>query len=49
MLAIHLLTKRAYLIAYSITSSAKVSTEGGSVTPSSLAVLALITSSNLVG
>jgi hypothetical protein len=34
---------------YSITSSARASSEGGTVRPSALAVLRLITSSNLVG
>jgi len=34
---------------YSITSSARTSSEGGRVSPSSLAVIMLITSSNLVG
>src|SRR5262245_46530990 len=35
--------------AYSITSSARASTDGGTVRPSALAVLRLITSSYLVG
>src|SRR6516164_6095425 len=34
---------------YSITSSARTSSEGGTVSPSALAVFMLITSSNLVG
>src|SRR5215468_1052749 len=34
---------------YSITSSARASSDGGTVRPSALAVLRLITSSNLVG
>ena len=34
---------------YSITSSARASTDGGTSRPSALAVFALITSSNLVG
>ncbi len=34
---------------YSITSSARASSKGGTVKPSALAVLRLITSSNLVG
>src|SRR5450759_4913553 len=34
---------------YSITSSARASSDGGTVRPSTLAVLRLITSSNLVG
>jgi len=34
---------------YSITSSARASSDGGTVSPSALAVLRLITSSNLVG
>src|SRR5262245_25427048 len=37
------------LAAYSITSSARASSEGGTVSPSALAVLRLITSSNFVG
>ena len=36
-------------IIYSITSSARASTEGGTVRPSAFAVLRLITSSYLVG
>src|SRR5262245_7893756 len=35
--------------AYSITSSARARSDGGTVSPSALAVLRLITSSNLVG
>jgi hypothetical protein len=41
------LPQQPYL--YSITSSARISNEGGTVRPSALAVFMLITSSNLVG
>jgi hypothetical protein len=37
------------IVCYSITSSAVASSVGGTVSPSALAVLRLITSSNLVG
>ena len=40
--------KQTYGDAYSITSSARASTDGGTVRPRALAVLRLITSSNLV-
>jgi hypothetical protein len=42
----HALQQKA---SYSITSSARTSKEGGTVRPSALAVLRLITNSNLVG
>ena len=42
----HALQQKA---SYSITSSARASKEGGTVRPSALAVLRLITNSNLVG
>jgi hypothetical protein len=41
--------KKRHRLAYSITSSARVSSVAGTVRPSDLAVLRLITSSNLVG
>src|SRR6476646_10058061 len=41
--------KADILVPYSITSSARASTEGGTVRPSALAVLRLIINSNLVG
>ena len=41
--------RRLYLAPHSITSSARMSSVGGTVMPSALAVLRLITSSNLVG
>src|SRR4030095_14488984 len=51
--AVHSINKRlmhcSKLHHYSITSSARTSKEGGTVRPSSLAVLRLIISSNLVG
>ena len=41
--------RRSKTALYSITSSALASSEGGTVRPSALAVLRLITNSNLVG
>ena len=41
--------KRALLIRHSITSSARASSEGGTLRPSVLAVFRLITSSNFAG
>ena len=47
--AISRLMRRSKWHSYSITSSARVSSEGGTVRPSALAVLRLMASSNLVG
>ena len=47
--ATRLLSTRALTSSYSITSSARVSSVGGMLMPSALAVLKFITNSNLVG
>jgi hypothetical protein len=47
--AARLILAAVMIVAYRMTSSARRSRDGGIVSPSALAVLRLITSSNLVG